>query len=191
LSSAASGASGVSPQSVVSSLAALLSGSDNSALGTFLNGNFFSTGVTNGALAGGPFNPQFILGTVAGFNYLMNADKGATAAAALTGVGDTSGVGSAALVSAERAGPGAAGSVQVGHARLVGALSVPPSWTSAATISPAGTAVPANGLSDIGTSPTGGPGGFAPVGATGGRRRRAIPKYGFRPVVMPRPPAAG
>ncbi|WP_231107940.1 hypothetical protein [Mycobacterium avium] len=29
------------------------------------------------------------------------------------------------------------------------------------------------------------------MGGTGRRLRRAIPKYGFRPVVMPRPPAAG
>ncbi|WP_407662942.1 hypothetical protein [Mycobacterium tilburgii] len=29
------------------------------------------------------------------------------------------------------------------------------------------------------------------MGATGRRIRRAIPRYGFRPVVMPRPPAAG
>ena len=48
-----------------SNLASLLSGSDNSALGTFLGGNFFSTGVTNGALAGGPENPQFLLQTLA------------------------------------------------------------------------------------------------------------------------------
>jgi PPE-repeat protein len=191
LSSAASGASGSSSGSLSSWLAGLLSGSDSSALGTFLNGNFFSTAVTNGSLAGGPFNPQFLLGTVAGFSFLMNADKAATGAAALSGLGDMSGPGSAALVSAGPAGLGAAGSVGVGHASLVGALSVPPSWASAATISPAETALPASGLSDIGTSSAGGPGGVAPMGATGGRRRRAIPKYGFRPVVMPRPPAAG
>jgi PPE-repeat protein len=189
LSSAVSSTADSSSAGSLSSwLAGLLSGSDSSALGTFWNGNFFSTAVTNGALAGGPFNPQFLLGTVAGFQFLMNADKGAAAA---TSLGEMSGAGSGALVSAGSAGLGAAGSVGVGHANLVGALSVPPGWASAATISPAGTALPASGLSDIGTSPAGGPGGFAPIGATGGRRRRAIPKYGFRPVVMPRPPAAG
>jgi PPE-repeat protein len=191
LSSAASGASGFSSGSLSSWLAGLLSGTDSSALGTFWNGNFFSTAVTNGALAGGPFNPQFILGSVAGFNFLNNAGQAATGAAAPSGLGDVSGLGSAALVSAGPAGLGAAGSVGVGHASLVGALSVPPSWASAATISPAETALPASGLTDIGASPAGGPGGVAPMGATGGRRRRAIPKYGFRPVVMPRPPAAG
>ncbi|WP_446669950.1 PPE family protein, SVP subgroup, partial [Mycobacterium avium] len=47
------------------------------------------------------------------------------------------------------------------------------------------------GLTDAAPA-AGGPGGVAgPVGGTGRRLRRAIPKYGFRPVVMPRPPAAG
>ncbi|WP_443677692.1 PPE family protein, SVP subgroup, partial [Mycobacterium montefiorense] len=54
---------------------------------------------------------------------------------------------------------------------------------------------PVTGLSDIGSSgapAAGGPGGVAgPLGGTGKRLRRAIPRYGFRPVVMPRPPAAG
>jgi PPE-repeat protein len=189
LSSAASGASGSSSGSLSSWLAGLLQGSDNSAVGTFFSGNFASTLVINGSLAGGPFNPQFLLGTVAGFNYLYG--PAAKAAGVLTGPGDMSGLGSGALVSAGPAGLGAAGSVGLGHARLVGALSVPPSWSSAATISPAEAALPATGLGDIGSSSAGGPGGFAPMGATGGRRRRAIPKYGFRPVVMPRPPAAG
>jgi|SRR5271166_916045 len=190
LSSATSSTSGSSSGSLLSYLAGLLSGTDNSALGTFWNGNYFSTAVTNGALAGGPFNPEFILGTLAGFNFLNNAGQAATGAAATTSLGDMPGLGSAALVSAESAGLGGAGSVGVGHAHLVGALSVPPSWSSAARISPAETALPATGFSDTGASAAGGPGGFAPTGAAG-RRRRMIPKYGFRPVVMPRPPAAG
>lgn len=191
VSSATSGAA--NPASIVSYLAGLLSGSNNSAVGTFWNGNFFSTAVTNGALAGGPFNPQFILGTVGGLAPLVNPEKAAAgAAAAVSTVGEISGLGSGAVGSSALTGLGAAGSAGMGNATLVGALSAPPSWASAATISPAATALPANGLSDIGSSPAGGPGGLAaPIGSTGGRARRAIPKYGFRPVVMPRPPAAG
>jgi PPE-repeat protein len=194
LSVASGTASSSSPGSMVSSLAGLWSGSDNSAFGTFTNGNFFSTMVVNGALAGGPFNPQFLLQTIAGLNALTGADKAATAtsATALTGLGELSGVGPGALGSTGLTGLDAGASAGMGRATLVGQLSVPPSWTSAATISPAETALPASGLSDIGTSPAGGPGGVAaPMGATGRRLRRAIPKYGFRPVVMPRPPAAG
>ena len=187
VSSAVSGTTASSPsQSLSSGLASLLNGSDNSALGTFLGGNFFSTGVTNGALAGGPFNPEFLLNTIAGFNFL-NAAK---SAGLLPGLGDMFGLGSGPLGSTGLTGLGGA-SAGMGRAGMVGALSVPPSWASAANISPATTALPANGLSDIGAS-AGGPGGFAaPLGGAGGRLRRAIPKYGFRPVVIPRPPAAG
>ncbi len=188
LSSAASDAAGFNPSSLSSWLAGLLSGSDNSALGTFWNGNFFSTAVTNGAFAGGPFNPQYILQSLAGFSSLFNNP------AALPGgvAGDVLAPAAGAPGSGGLPGLGAIGSAGMGHASLVGALSVPPSWTSAATISPAETAVPATGLGDIGTSAAGGPGGYgAPMGVAARRLRRAIPKYGFRPVVMPRPPAAG
>ena len=189
LSSATSGAAvPASPGSLASSLAGLLSGSDNSALGTFLNSNFFSTEVVNGALAGGPFNPEFILNTVAGFNFLMPTAKAATSAAVLPGAGNVSG----ALGSTELTGLGGAASAGIGRAHLVGTVSVPPSWTSAATIPQAESASPATGLGDIGSSPAGGPGGFAgPMTGAGRRIRRTVPKYGFRPVVMPRPPAAG
>jgi len=187
LSSATSSAP-ASLGSLESNLAGLLSGSDNSALGTFLNSNWFSTAVVNGALAGGPFNPEFILNTVAGFNFLMNTGKAATSAAVLPGAGNVSG----ALGSTELTGLGGAASAGIGRAHLVGTVSVPPSWTSAATIPQAETASPATGLDNIGSSPAGGPGGFAgPMTGTGRRIRRTVPKYGFRPVVMPRPPAAG
>jgi PPE-repeat protein len=185
LSSATSDAAGLG--SLRSYLAGLLSGSDNSALGTFWNGNFFSTAVTNGALAGGPFNPQFILQTVAGFSFMLNTGKAAASAAVLPGAGELSG-----LSSTQLAGANSAASAGIGRAHLVGALSAPPSWASAANITPAQTALPATGLSDIGSGGAGGPGGYAaPMAGTARRLRRAIPKYGFRPVVMPRPPAAG
>jgi PPE-repeat protein len=60
---------GSDPSSQLSGLASLLNGSDESALGTFFNSNLFSTGIVNGAIAGGPFNPQFLLQTVAGFSF--------------------------------------------------------------------------------------------------------------------------
>jgi PPE-repeat protein len=181
-------AAGSDPSSPLSGLASLLSGSDNSALGTFLSSNLLSTGLVNGSLAGGPFNPQFLLQSVAGFSFLFPKP------AALSGslAGDVFASPAGALGSGGLPGLGAIGSAGMGHANLVGALSVPPSWAPAATINPAPTSVPATGLSDIGASSAGGPGGFAaPMGAAARRLRRAIPKYGFRPVVMPRPPAAG
>jgi PPE-repeat protein len=180
-------ATGSDPSSPFYGLASLLNGSSDSALGSFLSSNLVSTTVVNGALAGGPFNPQLILQTVAGFSFMF----GKGAAAATGSLGDLSASAAGTLASAGLPGLGAAGSAGIGHANLVGALSVPPSWASSASISPAATALPATGLSDIGSS-AGGPGGFAaPMAGAGRRLRRAIPKYGFRPVVMPRPPAAG
>ncbi|WP_293316902.1 PPE family protein [Mycobacterium sp.] len=192
LSSAASDAAASGPLgSLKTYLASTLAGTNGSAIGTFFSGNFASTMTINGALAGGPFNPQIILATVAGVNNLNNQAAGAAGGAA--GAAADAGASAAnALSSAGLPALGAGASAEVGNAHLVGSVSVPPSWTSAANITPATTATPATGLGDIGTSGDGGPGGYgAPMVGTGRRIRRAIPKYGFRPVVMPRPPAAG
>jgi PPE-repeat protein len=188
LSSATSDAAGSgSLGSLKAYLASTLAGTNSSAVGTLLNGNFSSTMVTNGALAGGPFNPQLILNTIAGLNNLSNP-----AAAAAGSAADAVAPAANALSSAGVPGLGAGASAGMGNAHLVGTLSAPPSWTSAANIRPAATALPATGLGDIGSSGAGGPGGYgAPMVGAGKRLRRAIPKYGFRPVVMPRPPAAG
>ena len=178
--------------SFTDSLTGLLDGSNNTALGSFLQSNLVSNNILNGSIAGGPFNPQTILASAVGAmgtrattlsgleDFAVGAEGSGTAALA------SNTVGSAGLTSA---------SAGVGNAHLVGSMSVPPSWSNAATITPGQTAVPVSGLSDIGTSAApaaGGPGGVAgPLGGTGRRLRRAIPRYGFRPVVMPRPPAAG
>jgi PPE-repeat protein len=171
-----------------------LEGSNNTALGNFLQSNFFANSVLNGSLAGGPFNPQSIVSTVEGFSFLQ------TTATTLSGLdGFTSGAEgatAAASLSSSTSGAGLAGSYAgVGNAHLIGSMSVPQTWTNAANITAAQGPAPVTGLSDIGSSGSssaGGPGGVAaPLGGTGKRLRRAIPRYGFRPVVMPRPPAAG
>jgi PPE-repeat protein len=180
---------GSDPSSPFYGLAQFLNGSTGASVWSFFNSSWISTAVVNGSLAGGPFNPQFILQTVAGFNYLWGSQA---AAAAGSAAGDLAAPAAGALSSAGLPGLGAAGTAEMGHATLVGALSVPPSWAPTASISPAETALPATGLSDIGSGGAGGPGGFAaPMAGTARRLRRAIPKYGFKPVVMPRPPAAG
>ncbi|SPM36733.1 PPE family protein [Mycobacterium rhizamassiliense] len=163
---------------------------NNTAAGQFLSSNFFSNSILNGTIAGGPFNPQTIIGTIQG---VMAAQH----ATILGGLGDftTDADGAiAAALSSDTVPAAATGGV--GQAHLVGSMSVPQSWAGAANISQAPSAVQATGvtgLTDTGAAPSaGGPGGVAgPLGGTGRRLRRAIPKYGFRPVVMPRPPAAG
>lgn len=200
--SAANGAANASnPADVWSDLginidpSGLLTGTDNSALGQFLMGNFSSTGLFNGAMAGGPFNPQFIIGSIASF-HLPQMVEGA-------GASDAGGTLDAIIGAPVLAGshvatttvpglvsaPSATG--EIGAARLVGTMSVPPNWMSAANIAQANAAMPATGLTHTGAAPIGGPGGVVGPMGTKGRGRRAIPKYGFRPVVMGRPPAAG
>lgn len=191
LQSAASDTGASNAQSLSSWLADLLSGRSNSAFGTFTNGNFFSTAVVNGALAGGPFNPQFIIASIQG---VLTAQHGTILGGLGDFAADAEGVATADLAS-KTVGLGGA-SAGVGNAHLVGSMSVPQSWTSAANIAPGQAAAQATGvtgLTDTAAAPAaGGPGGVAgPMGGTGRRLRRAIPKYGFRPVVMPRPPAAG
>jgi PPE-repeat protein len=175
-----------------SNLASLLSGSDGSALGTFLSGNFFSTAVTNGALAGGPFNPQFLLQTLSGFNFLQGA-KGA-AGSGLLNLFNPGAPGSAGLpgLSGVGSGVGSGMSAAAGGAGHVGGLSVPPSWSAVAPTSPIASALGRTPLAGPETA-TGGPGGIAsPMSNTSGRLRRPIPKYGMRLAsVMSRPPAAG
>lgn len=185
--------SAATPGSWYDYLTQFFGNTNNTALGQFLSSNFFSNSILNGSLAGGPFNPQSIIATVEGFNFLQTAatslgglDTFAAGAEGATASLASDTVGSAGLASA---------SAGVGNAHLVGSLSVPQSWSNAAAISAGNGPAPVTGLSDIGSSGTpaaGGPGGVAaPLGSTGRRLRRAIPRYGFRPVVMPRPPAAG
>jgi hypothetical protein len=164
-----------------------LSGSDNSALGTFLNGNFFSTAVTNGALAGGPFNPQFLLQSMAGF---LQGAKGAMGASGLLNLFNPGALGPAGLPGLGGVGSGM--SAAVGGAGHVGGLSVPPSWSAVAPTSPIASALGRTPLATPETA-TGGPGGIAsPMSNMTGRLRRPVPKYGMRlPPFMARPPAAG
>jgi PPE-repeat protein len=195
LGGATSSTGSTGSSSWLSELTGLLNGTDNSALGTFLSGNFSSTMLFNGAIAGGPFNPQFILATLQGFSFL-NAMNAAEAGAGASGLGGLLSLESEALGSAGLGGLGGVGSAVsagVGQAGQVGAaLSVPPSWPAVAATSPIASAL---GDTPLGAPPAaaGGPGGVAsPLSNMAGLRRRAIPKYGFRlPAVMARPPAAG
>jgi PPE-repeat protein len=177
-----------SSSSLVTELTDLFSNSNNSALGTFLSGNFFSTAVTNGALAGGPFNPQFLLQTLAGFSYL--GAKGAAAGSGLLNLFNPGALGSTG--GSGLGGLGSGVSAAMGEAGRVGALSAPPSWSAVAPTSPIASALGRTPLTAPETA-TGGPGGIAsPMSNMTGRLRRPIPKYGMRlPPFMARPPAAG
>jgi PPE-repeat protein len=93
--------------------------------------------------------------------------------------------------------PGAA-VAGLGKAELVGRLSVPQAWGSVApSVSPAVTSVGSLGTPVSAQPLTAQPvansmGGLPVVAGTGGRGTQfAAPRYGFKPTVVPRPPAGG
>jgi PPE-repeat protein len=88
-------------------------------------------------------------------------------------------------------GAGDAVSAGLGHAPIVGALSVPPSWTAPAPLAgPLASALGGTPMVPPPAMAAGMPG--MPIGATGAQPYgRAVPQYGFRPTFVPRPPAAG
>lgn len=115
----------------------------------------------------------------------------AAASAAKAVEGGANALGSAAVGAGGNAAAAVAG---LGRALPLGALSVPPSWAPVTAVtSPAVAAL--NGVG--GAAPTGAAAGmhalpmtpFGPWG--GGTAGRTLPAYGFKPVVMARPPAAG
>lgn len=114
----------------------------------------------------------------------------AAASAAKAVEGGTNALGSAAVGAGGNAAAAVAG---LGRALPLGALSVPPSWA------------PVTAVTSPAVAALNGAGGAAPAAATGphalpmtpfgpwggGAGGRTLPAYGFKPVVMARPPAAG
>ncbi len=90
--------------------------------------------------------------------------------------------------------------VQTARAGLVGQLSVPQSWMAAAQVAnPAGAAFPGGGWTSVASAvgapeavPAGMPGmPGMPMFGMAGHGFGNGPRYGFRPTIIPRPPAAG
>jgi PPE-repeat protein len=86
-------------------------------------------------------------------------------------------------------------SAQMARGTLVGQLSVPQSWTAAIQVANhSGAALPGGGwtgtaLPESSAGVPGMPG--IPAVSTAAHHFGSGPRYGFRPTVMPRPPAAG
>jgi len=118
----------------------------------------------------------------------------ALGSAVASGLGSDQALGSAVPGGLGSAGSGAGGtaSVNLGRSISLGALSMPPSWTPVGAVtspvsvlSTAAAAAPAasEGMNAIPLTPLG-----PMVGQPGGR---TVPRYGFRPLVMSKPPSAG
>ena len=143
--------------------------------------------IWNTAFSSGFYMPS---NTMAPFLSLLG--QGSAAGGAV----DAAGQAASGALGEEVAGPAVGGvgdavSAGLGHAPMIGGLSVPPSWTAP---------VPLAGplASSLGGTPMVPPPAMAagmpgmPIGATGAQPYgRAVPQYGFRPTFVARPPAAG
>jgi PPE-repeat protein len=213
LSSASVGVSPFAPGSntATTGIAGFLNGLDGLNGSAF--GSFITSGLSNGFLSGNWVNPASLVGSTTGafgdigflavagqaaggFNPALFSAATAPAAVSTVGLGH---VGSA-IGSVGSSGLGGSGvSAGVGRATLVGTMSVPQSWAPAApAASPALTASPAEGWymppGVEEASATQGTPGMPGMPMAGGAARGwgfAAPRYGFKPTVIARPPAAG
>ncbi|MEY8016096.1 PPE family protein [Mycobacterium servetii] len=179
-----------------------LDGNNGSFVGSFLNDATVAN-FSNALTTSGLTNPTSVIDSVTAYSFLFATQGAASfdmsdlaAGLALTGpIGVAPGLPSLSA---------AAVSAQLGHASLVGAVSVPPAWgASGATVNPVATATSRIGagayhsLSNATpmvmeeTGPVGMP-GLPLAGMTGPHEDEfSAPIYGFRPRIITRPPAAG
>jgi PPE-repeat protein len=180
-----------------------LDGADGSLLGSFLN-NGTVANLSNAFTTSGLLNPTAMIDTVTCFSYLFPSMAGGGLASDVSGLAAGFGSGTAGLGAAGLRGLGRLGmavSAGVGQASPLGALSVPGAWASAAPgLSRIATELPgASALSPaLGATPLVSPSGPVgmpgmPLGGIAGMLDHEMeePMYGFRPIVMARPPAAG
>jgi PPE-repeat protein len=162
-----------------------------SSSGLGLNDNLWNT-----IFSSGFYMPGNFLGTMTDFIGLQSAagaDAGAAAAgdaaAAADGLGGAVAAPAAGL--SELGGLGGGVSAAMGRGAAIGALAVPPSWNAVApTVSPLPAALGGMPLAPPPAVAAGMP-GMPFANAAGNHVNGATPKYGFRPMVVAHPPAAG
>src|SRR5246127_1424610 len=112
------------------------------------------------------------------------ADLAGTTAPAVAPIGGMAGVGGLGAM------PMAAG---VGQATMVGKLSVPASWAGSVTPVAGTSAAPLETVGWTGAAPQAGPGAIIPgmpgMGAARNSAGFGAPRYGVKPIVMPKPTA--
>jgi PPE-repeat protein len=177
-----------------------LDGANGSLLGSFLN-NATTANFSNAFTTSGLMNPTAMIDTVTCFSYLFPSMAGGGLTSNVSGLAAGLGSGMAGLGSAGLPGLGAAVSAGMGQAAPLGALSVPQGWAAAApALSRVATELPgASALTPaLGATPLVAPNGPVgmpgmPLGGIGAMFDHEMeePMYGFRPIVMARPPAAG
>jgi PPE-repeat protein len=166
-----------------------LDGTDGNPIGTFLNSSLVN-GVVSGAYVSPAILTPAVTSGIADFNSLS------AGAAAAGGAGFTGMVTPQPPVSMPSVG---GVSADISGARLVGKLSVPPTWTAAAQVANHSGVTYAGGGWTNAVGPTGGAAQAVPAGMPGmpgmaGGRSGGFghgPRYGMRLTVIPRPPSAG
>ncbi|MGF2952769.1 PPE family protein [Mycobacterium sp. THU-M116] len=180
----------------------LMDGNTGTLLGGVLNNNT-TTNFSNAMTTNGMMNPTAMIDSVTAYSFLFATQGGSSLGISDLGAG-------LALTGPIGAAPGlpslsaATVSAQLGHANLVGAVSVPPAWgASGATVSPVAAAtsrIGAGAYQSLGNATpmvmeeTGSVGmpGLPLAGMTGPHEDEfSAPIYGFRPRFITRPPAAG
>jgi len=177
-----------------------LDGANGSLLGSFLN-NATVSNLSNAFTTSGLLNPTAFLDTVTCFSYLFPSLAGGGLTSDVSGLAAGLGSGMAKLGSAGLPGLGAAVSAGMGQAAPLGVMSVPQGWAAAApALSKIATELPGRSALTpaLGATPLVSPAGPVgmpgmPLGGIGGivDHEMEEPMYGFRPMVMARPPAAG
>jgi PPE-repeat protein len=177
-----------------------LDGANGSLLGSFLN-NATVANFSNAFTTSGLLNPTAMIDSVTCFSYLFPSLAGGALPSDVSGLAAGLGSGMAKLGSAGLPGLGAAVSAGMGQAAPLGILSVPQGWAASApalgqiasSLPGASALTPALGATPLvaPNGPVGMPG--MPFGGFAGMVDHEMeePMYGFRPMVMARPPAAG
>ena len=159
----------------------LLSG-NNTAFGALANSTLGNT-----IFSSGFYMPSNTLGPFLGLLGSQAANAASDAGQAASGaIGQAVGGPASAI-----GGLGNALSAGLGHSPMIGALSVPPSWTASAPLtSPLASTLGGTPMVPPTAMAAGMPG--IPLGNMAGQPYgRAVPQYGFRPSFVARPPAAG
>lgn len=195
------------PGGLLASILNFLDGNDGNPYGTFLNSS-----LVNGFVSAGYVSPAVVGPAIWAAMADINAVAlGAQQGADLPPMG--SGSGNATWLPGSPDNPASpeslpplgemtaatSGGVSAGtnQAAMVGRLSVPQSWTAATAVANyAGTAAPGGGWTSTAAVPeaaAGMPGvpGMPAAGIFGNNYGSSAPRYGFRPTIMGRPPAAG
>lgn len=201
-----------SPASALSGAEAVNSAADLPVLGNILAdilnfldgadgnpyGTFFNSSLVNGFTSAGYVSPDLITPAITG----AMADLNSLQAGGLPAISPPDGghfnFPGLASASAPAPTPTGVSSVVTGlnRAALVGRLSVPESWTAATqVVNHAGAAAPGGGWTSTASVPDAAAGtpGVPGMPAPGvyGHSFGSGPRYGFRPTIMSRPPAAG